>query len=85
VLKNLDSKGKTPADLFTRLKINGKGEVSMNGNVSPFPLTADLNLDIKNVELLPLQPLFSEKLNVAVTRGQISSNGTLQLRQSEPV
>ncbi|MEI7429364.1 MAG: DUF748 domain-containing protein [Betaproteobacteria bacterium] len=83
VLKNLDSKGTTPADLSMKLTINGKGALSLNGSVALLPLKADLNLDLKALELLPLQPLFSEKLNVAVTRGQLTANGAIQLRQDE--
>lgn len=64
-------------------KLNKKGEVSVSGNVQPFPLTADLRLDVKGIELLPLQPYFSEKLNIEVTRGQVGVSGDLQMRQDE--
>ena len=65
----------------SRFKLNGKGAVEVGGDVKLFPLDADLKLDVKSVELLPLQPYFSEKLNVAVTRGQVSVDGALHLKQ----
>lgn len=64
-------------------KLNKKGEVTVSGSVQPFPLTADLRLDVKGIELLPLQPYFSEKLNIEVTRGQVAVSGDLQMRQDE--
>ena len=64
-------------------KLNKKGEVSVAGNVRPFPLMADLRLDVKGIELLPLQPYFSEKLNIEVKRGQVAVSGDLQVRQEE--
>jgi uncharacterized protein involved in outer membrane biogenesis len=82
-LKNIASKGTTPADFSARMKINGKGEVGLNGKVLPAPLKVDLALDVKTLELLPLQPLFAERLNVTVTRGQLTASGDLQLRQAE--
>ena len=62
-------------------KLNKKGEIGVDGTLQPIPLNADLNLDIKSLELLPLQAYFTEKLNIAVTRGQVTANGNVQLRQ----
>ena len=69
------------AKLTSTFKLNKKGEVSVAGNVQQSPLSADLRLDVKGIELLPLQPYFSEKLNVEVTRGQVAVSGDLQVRQ----
>lgn len=62
-------------------KINRKGDVAVEGTLIPSPLDANLNLDVKAVELLPLQPYFSEKLNIDITRGQVTVKGNAQLRQ----
>jgi uncharacterized protein involved in outer membrane biogenesis len=82
-MKNIASQGTTPADFSAHMKINGKGDVGLNGKILAAPLKVDLALDVKTLELLPLQPLFAEKLNVTVTRGQLTANGDLQLRQAE--
>jgi outer membrane protein OmpA-like peptidoglycan-associated protein len=68
--------GKT-ADLRLAFKLNRKGEVAVNGKLSALPLDADLNVDLKTVELLPLQPYFADKLNIAITRGYLSAGGKL--------
>ncbi|WP_301103451.1 DUF748 domain-containing protein [Propionivibrio sp.] len=80
-MENLSTEPGQTAKVTARLKLNRKGEISLDGTVSPFPLSANLNLDIKTLELLPLQPYFAEKLNIAVTRGQLTVNGNVQLRQ----
>lgn len=80
-LENLSTEPGQAAKLAARFRLNQKGEVSVDGTVRPLPLSADLNLDIKSLELLPMQAYFTEKLNIAVTRGQVAVNGNVQLRQ----
>jgi uncharacterized protein involved in outer membrane biogenesis len=80
-IDNLSLEPGQPIKLASRFKLNGKGTVEIGGNVKLIPLDADLKLDVKTVELLPLQPYFTEKLNIAVTRGQVTLDGGLQLRQ----
>ncbi|MFZ4534830.1 DUF748 domain-containing protein [Propionivibrio sp.] len=82
-IENLSTEPGQTAKLAARFKFNNKGEIALDGTVKPFPLDANLNLDIKTLELLPLQPYFAEKLNIDVTRGQLTVNGNVQLRQEE--
>ena len=82
-MANLSTEPEQTAKVAARFKLNGKGQVAVDGSLKAFPLNADLNLNIKALELLPLQPYFSEKLNIAVTRGQVTVNGALQLRQAD--
>ena len=81
-LKKLESRGTESAELAARFKINKRGEINVEGSVNPFNLSADLNLGVKTFELLPFQPYFAEKLNVAVTRGQVTANGNIKLRKA---
>ena len=81
VLENVSTLPGQTANVSTRFKLNRKGEVEVKGMVTPFPLKTDLALDIKSIELLPLQAYFAEKLNIAVTRGQLTVSGNVQLRQ----
>ena len=81
VLENVSTLPGQTVKVSTRFKFNRKGEVEVKGTVNPLPLKTDLALDIKSIELLPLQAYFAEKLNIAVTRGQLTVNGNVQLRQ----
>ena len=82
-LENLSTEPDQVAKLALHFKLNRKGEVAVDGSLKPVPLTADLNLDIKTLELLPLQSYFAQKLNVDVTRGIVTVNGHVQLHQND--
>ena len=80
-IENLSTEPGQSAKVATRFKFNGKGDVSVDGTLKAFPaLDANFNVDVKALELLPLQPYFAEQLNIAVTRGQVAVAGNLQLR-----
>ena len=81
-LKHLDSKGAEPSELKTFFRLNGAGEIVVHGKVEPFNSAADLNVIIKSLDLLPLQPYFGSQFNIALTRGQLTADGTLQVQQS---
>lgn len=70
---------KSSSNLDLALLVNKKGALKLSGPVSLAPLSAKLKLDLQGLELLPLQPYFGEKLNLTVTKGQIASNGELEL------
>lgn len=79
--ENLSTVPGTAATISTRFALNKKGEVAASGKLTPFPLDAELELDLKAVELLPLQPYFTKQLNASLTRGQLTLKGALQLRE----
>ena len=81
-IANLSTEPGQSAKVAARFKFNRQGDVALDGALQLFPLNAlaaNLKLDVKTLELLPLQPYFGEKLNIAVTRGQLSAGGNLQL------
>ena len=82
LLENVSSDLAQKMRLSTRFRLNRKGEVDLAGNVRPSPLDVDLKLALKTVELLPLQPYFTERLNIDLTRGQVTLAGNAQLRQT---
>jgi hypothetical protein len=69
------------ARVSTRFRLNGKGEIEAGGSIKAFPFAADLKVAVKTLQLLPLQPYFTERLNIDVTRGQVTLDGAVQLRQ----
>ncbi len=82
-LSLLDSRSDVLATLNTHFKVNRRGEVALDGMLTHSPLKLDAKVDIRTLDLLPLQPYFSEKLNIAITRGQLSANGRLRLNQGD--
>lgn len=81
----LDSLSTAPGNttqVATRFKVNRKGEVEIRGRVRLWPLDGDFKLAAKSVDLLPLQPYFTEHLNVDVTRGLMTVGGALNFQQT---
>ncbi|WP_186407282.1 DUF748 domain-containing protein [Candidatus Accumulibacter aalborgensis] len=81
---NLSTEPGQTARVSTRFRLNRTADVEVGGSVKVSPLETDLKVAIKSLELLPLQPYFTERLNIEVTRGQLTLNGGVQLRQTRP-
>jgi len=56
-----------------------KGELEVKGQLAPSPLKADLALDLKNFDLLPLQPYVTDYVNLRLVQAAVSSKARLQL------
>ncbi|MEY4428299.1 MAG: hypothetical protein RLZZ182_988, partial [Pseudomonadota bacterium] len=58
----------------------GQGSLNVQGDVRPQPLNARLKLDIRQVDLSPLQPLLAPHLNVVLASGRAQADGLLTLQ-----
>jgi uncharacterized protein involved in outer membrane biogenesis len=56
-----------------------KGELEVKGQLAPSPLKADLALDLKNFDLLPLQPYVTDYVNLRLLQAAVTSKARLQL------
>ncbi len=74
-----NSKGKIALSLL----LNDKGSISTTGTVGIDPMTADLRTELKGIEIPPLQPYFTDKINISVTGGAISTAGNLSFASTE--
>lgn len=79
--ENLSNEPGNTAKISTRFQINRQGQVEAGGSVRFFPLDVDLKVAVKTLEVLPYQPYFTDRLNIDLTRGQVTLNGDVQLRQ----
>ncbi|MCK0507776.1 DUF748 domain-containing protein [Aromatoleum anaerobium] len=57
--------------------INKKGRAAVDGTIALDPLKANFRVDLRSVDLLPLQPYVVEQLNIAISRGTVTTRGTL--------
>ena len=73
--ENLSSEPNKKGTISLKTKVNQKGSLKVDGSVQVFPLLANLKVETLAIPVLPLQPYFGEQLNIALTRGQISSKG----------
>ncbi len=71
------------AKVDLRAQINKKGVLSAGGMVGASPLHANLKLDLKGVDVLPLQPYFTDRVNILLTSAALTSRGTLSLDEAK--
>lgn len=62
-----------------RAAVNKNGQLAMQGQLAPSPLKADLALEVKNFDLLPLQPYVTDYVNLRLTQAAVTSKARLQL------
>ena len=62
----------------------GKGTVSVEGAASVAPVTADLQVAVKDLDIRPFQPYVQDKVKVTITDGRVSTKGRLELSIKEP-
>jgi hypothetical protein len=83
-LENLSTEPNSPpgkASVALRLD---KGTVSSEGAVGVDPVTADLQLAVKEIDIRPFQPYVTDKVKIAITDGRVSTTGRLELNLKEP-
>ncbi|MFH1480124.1 MAG: DUF748 domain-containing protein, partial [Pseudomonadota bacterium] len=59
------------------LRVDPKGLFSAKGTIGMDPLFADLELDLKGIDIGMLQPYFADKVNIVVTGGEIATAGRI--------
>jgi len=74
-----DNKGKAAL----RLTLNKTGTFAVEGPIAVSPLSAALKVDAKGIDLVPLQPYFTDKVKVTVTSGAVSASGNLTLQATQ--
>ncbi len=60
------------------------GTFSSEGSVGLTPVVADLQLNLKELDIRPFQPYFTDRVKIVVTSGRLSTSGRLTLSIKEP-
>jgi hypothetical protein len=71
------------AKVASSLLLNGKGTLTAAGIVGIEPLSADLKMELKGIEIVPFQPYFARKVRATVTGGALSMAGRVSLVSTE--
>ena len=69
---NFSTSAGARANLDVRLGLDRQGHIGIAGSAGIDPVVANLKLDLRTIELLPLQPYFADQVNVTVTDGTVS-------------
>jgi hypothetical protein len=75
--ENLSTEPGKAGTVSLKSRINQKGSLKVDGSVQLMPLLASLKVETQAIPLLPLQPYFTNFLNIALTRGLLSNVGEL--------
>jgi uncharacterized protein involved in outer membrane biogenesis len=70
-----DSKSK----LSLSLRLNKRGTISTTGSIGIDPISAELKMNLKGIEIGAFQPYFTDKVKITVTGGAFSTTGNLSL------
>lgn len=79
-LNNIDINGIDPLEMVLQAKVNKRGSIDTHGTLAWTPLSTNLNIDLKNVDLVSLQGWGGDQLNALLTRGNISFKGKVDAK-----
>ena len=65
------------------LRLNQRGTISTEGTVGINPISANLKMSLKDIEMKPFQPYFTDKVKITVTDGALSTTGNFTLGSSD--
>jgi uncharacterized protein involved in outer membrane biogenesis len=77
-VSNIDLNGAKPLKLELKAEINQEGHLQTSGSLAWAPLMADLAVDAKDINLVPLQGWAGDRLNALITRGALSFQGNVK-------
>ena len=63
--------------------LNGSGSFAAEGDVGIVPAFASLKIAGKGLDIVPLQPYFTESVNIIVRSGAVFADGTLSIASTE--
>ncbi|MFJ7567341.1 DUF748 domain-containing protein [Herminiimonas sp. NPDC097707] len=82
-MQNLSTRENARGQIDLKATFNKTGQLAVNGSVGMAPLHTNLALDFKSVDIMQLQPYFTDQVNILLTRADISGKGTLQVDQGK--
>jgi hypothetical protein len=65
-------------------KINDSGSVSVNGQVTPRPVSANVALKLSGIELATVQPYVAQYTSMTLQGGALSGDGTVRYGDAKP-
>jgi uncharacterized protein involved in outer membrane biogenesis len=65
------------------LRLNQRGAIFTEGAIGINPISANLKMSLKEIEVKPFQPYLTDKVKITVTDGALSTTGNLTLGSSD--
>lgn len=76
---NLSTEKNSRGRLSLAATLNEGGKVTFGGAVGLNPLSAELDLDARTIDLVPFQPYVTNRINISLTEGNVSAKGKFAL------
>jgi len=73
-----------PLTIAFDTKINDRGSVSVNGQVTPRPVSANVALKLSGIELATVQPYVAQYTSMTLQGGALSGDGTVRYGDAKP-
>ena len=77
--EDLSTEKNSRGKVSLKATLNKTGKVAIGGAVGVNPVSADLNVNIRTIDIVPFQPYIAEKISISLTGGNISARGKLTL------
>lgn len=71
------------AKIDLRARVNGAGQVALQGTAGIAPVAADVEVDVDGLDLVPLQAYMADRLNIRLLSGAFATRGKLSLRLTD--
>jgi len=84
-LSGYDSFKSNPMPVQLKVGVNGGGSIKINGTLNPSPLSASLDIDLKNIGLEKFNGYFSRFIQLSLVDGRANLDGQLKLTAEEPL
>ncbi len=80
-LENFSTARDAKGTLSVRFGINGRGTASAKGPVGIHPTYAELDAEVKRLDLVPLEPYVLSNFKLSLARATLDARGVLSLRE----
>lgn len=82
-MQNVSTKPASRGRIDLQATVNKSGKLSVHGALGMAPLHGDLALDFQQVDIMQLQPYFTDQVNILLTRANVSGKGALRFDQNK--
>ena len=82
-VRDMSTRAAAKSQIDLSCRVNKGGTVAAKGDFGLTPLSANLNLDVKEIEMAEFQPFLAGVMNATLTGGSLSTAGTLKLSQEQ--
>ncbi len=83
--ENLSDSMDKPVPLSVRAKVNDRGNISVKGDVAVSPMEANLDVDVRDVDIRFIQPYIDNYVNLSLRQADLSIKGKLALKQEDNI